>query len=87
MRCQSETVESHGLVLDPRIEESREAMIRYAQSRLGERFSRSDAEDAVQAAFLEAWRDLPTLRDQNAFWHGFGVSRSSSATDYAAPDG
>lgn len=54
------------LVFDRRIEESREAMIRYARRQLGEHFSRSDAEDAVQAAFLEAWRDLPTLRNQNA---------------------
>jgi RNA polymerase sigma factor (sigma-70 family) len=54
------------LVFDQRVENAREAMIRYAQGRLGEHFSRSDAEDAVQAAFLEAWRDLPTLRDPHS---------------------
>ncbi|MES2465361.1 MAG: RNA polymerase sigma factor [Armatimonadota bacterium] len=54
------------VLFDRRIEASREAMIRYARSRLGERFSRSDAEDAVQAAFLEAWRDLLTLRDPHS---------------------
>jgi RNA polymerase sigma factor (sigma-70 family) len=55
-----------GVAGSERIEASREAMIRYARSRLGEHFSQSDAEDAVQAAFLEAWRDLPTLRDPNS---------------------
>ena len=67
MERQSETTVNRGLVFDRRIEESREAMICYARSRLGEHFSRTDAEDAVQAAFLEAWRDLPTLRDPHSF--------------------
>ncbi|MBC8101730.1 MAG: RNA polymerase sigma factor [Cytophagales bacterium] len=66
MKRQSETSEDRGQVFDPRIEASREAMIRYAQNCLGEHFSRSDAEDAVQVASLEAWRDLPSLRDPNA---------------------
>ncbi|MES2464410.1 MAG: RNA polymerase sigma factor [Armatimonadota bacterium] len=68
MKRQSETGgDPQSEEFDRRIEASREAMIRYARSRLGERFSRSDAEDAVQAAFLEAWRDLPTLRDPHSF--------------------
>ncbi len=63
---QANRLSDANLMLDRRIEESREAMTRYAGSLLGEHFSRSDAEDAVQAAFLEAWRDLPTLRDPHA---------------------
>ena len=49
------------------------------------------AQDAVQQAFLLAWRELPRLRDRNASVRGsigsssMPVTRSSAATGGGAP--